>query len=98
MLIKQKSSSFSRNLTHMTFSPEVLSSVANKAKLIAENLSKNSSPGDSVIYLPGFLSRTNLKLHIFLTHRLLIKVITNLDSTKVYGHDCMPVVVLKNWT
>ena len=42
----------------------VLTSVANKAKLFAENLSKNSSLDDSGISFPGFLSRTNLRLII----------------------------------
>ena len=44
-------------------SPEVLSSVSDKAKLFAENSSKNSNLDDSGISLPVFPSRTNLKLH-----------------------------------
>ena len=44
-------------------SPEVLSSATDKAKLLAENFSKNSNLDDSGISLPVFLSRTNLKLH-----------------------------------
>ena len=43
--------------------PEVLSSASGKAKLFAENLSKNSNLDDSGISLPIFPSRTNLKLH-----------------------------------
>ena len=43
--------------------PEVLSSASDKAKLFAENFSKNSNLDDSGISLPVFLSRTNLKLH-----------------------------------
>ena len=43
---------------------EVLTSVANKAKLFAENLSKNSSLDNSGISFPGFLSRTNLRVII----------------------------------
>ena len=43
--------------------PEVLSSASDKAKLFAKNLSKNSNLDDSVISLPVFPSRTNLKLH-----------------------------------
>ena len=43
--------------------PELLSSAFDKAKLFAENFSKNSNLDDSVISLPGFPSRTNLKLH-----------------------------------
>ena len=42
--------------------PEVLSSGFDKAKLLAENFSKNSNLDDSGIYLPVFLFRTNLKL------------------------------------
>ena len=44
--------------------PEVLSSASDKAKLFAENFSKNSNLDDSGIPLPVFPSRTNLKLHI----------------------------------
>ena len=42
--------------------PEVLSSASDKAKLFAENFSKNSNLDDSAISLPFFPSRTNLKL------------------------------------
>ena len=42
--------------------PEVLSSASDKAKLFAENFSKNSNLDDSSISLPVFPSRTNLKL------------------------------------
>ena len=44
-------------------SPEVLSSASDKAKLFAENSSKNSNLDDSGIFLPVLPSRTNLKLH-----------------------------------
>ena len=43
--------------------PEVFSSASDKAKLFAENFSKNSNPDDSGISLPVFPSRTNLRLH-----------------------------------
>ena len=43
--------------------PEVLLSAFDKAKLFAENFSKNSNLDDSGISLPVFPSRTNLKLH-----------------------------------
>ena len=46
--------------------PDVLSSPSDKAKLFAENFSKNSNLDDSGISLPVFPSRTNLKLHNFL--------------------------------
>ena len=49
------------------------------------------------ICLPVFPSRTNLKLHnIYVTLKMVKKVITNLDSSKTSGPDCIPVVVLKN--
>ena len=77
--------------------PEVLSSASDKAKLFPKNFSKNSNLDDSGISLPVFPSRTNLKLHnIFITPKMVRKVITNLDSSKVSGPDCIPVVVLKN--
>ena len=76
--------------------PEVLSSASDKAKLFAKNFSKNSNL-DSGISLPVFPSRTNLKLHnISITTKMVKKVITNLDSSKASGPDCIPVVVLKN--
>ena len=77
--------------------PEVLSSASNKAKLFAKNFSKNSNLDDSGISLPVFPSKTNLKLHnISITPKMVKKVITNLDSSKASGPDCIPVVVLKN--
>ena len=52
------------NLLYLLFNgPEVLSSASDKAKLFAENFSKNSNLDDSGISLPVFPSRTNLKLH-----------------------------------
>ena len=76
---------------------EVLSSASDKAKLFAENFSKNSNLDDSGISLPVFSSRTNLKLHnISVTPKMVKKVIMNLDLSKASGPDCIPVVVLKN--
>ena len=43
-------------------SPEMLSFASDKAKLFAENFSKNSNLDDSDISLPVFPSKTNLKL------------------------------------
>ena len=77
--------------------PEVLSSTFDKAKLFAKNFSKNSNLDDSGISLPAFSSRTNLTLHnISITPKVVKKVITNLDSSKASGPDCIQVVVLKN--
>ena len=69
-----------------------------KAKLFAKSFSKNSYLDDSVISLPTFSSRTNLKLHhISITATMVKKVMTNLDSSKVSAPDCIPVVVNKNY-
>ena len=75
----------------------MLSSASDKAKLFAENFSKNSNLDDSGIFLPVFPSRTNLKLHnISITAKMVKKFIMNLDLSKASGPDCIPVVVLKN--
>ena len=75
---------------------EVLSSATDEAKLLAKNFSKNFNLNDLGISLPVFPSRTNLKLHnISETPSIVKKVITNLDLSKAYDHDCMLVVVLK---
>ena len=76
--------------------PEVLSSASDKAKLFAENFSLNSNLDDSGISLPVFPSRTNLKLHnISVTRKMVRKVVMNLDLSKAFSPDCIP-VVLKN--
>ena len=50
---------------------------------------------DSGISLPVFPLRTNLKLHnIFVTLKMVKKIIMNLDLSKASGPDCIPVVVL----
>ena len=78
-------------------SPEVLSAASDKGKLSAENFSKNSNLDDSGISLPNFPSRTNLKLHnIYVTPKMVKKVIMNLELSKASGPDCISVVVLKN--
>ena len=77
--------------------PEVLPSASDKAKLFAKNFSKNSNLDDSGISLPVFPSRSKLKLHKMpITPTMVKKVITNLDSSKMSGPDCIPVVVIKN--
>ena len=51
--------------------PELMSFASDKAKLFAENFSKNSNLDDSDISLPVFPSKTNLKLHnISVTHKI----------------------------
>ena len=75
----------------------MLSSASEKAKLFAENFSKNSNLDNSGISLPVFHSRTNLKLHnISVSPKKVKKDIMNLDLSKASGHDCVPVVVIKN--
>ena len=76
--------------------PDVLSSSSNKTKLFPKSFSKNSNFDDSGISLPVFLSRTNLKLHISITPKVVQKIIANLHSSKAFGPDCIPVVLLKN--
>ena len=98
---KKKSPLLPRNLAQIATSVlndlEVLSSACDKAKLLAENFSKNSSLDDSGISLPVFPSRTNLKQHnIYLTLKMVKNVIVNVDLSKVLGPDCIPVVVVKN--
>ena len=71
----------------------MLSSASDKAKLFAENFSKNSNLDDSSISLPVFPTRTNLKLHnIYAIPKMVKKVIMNLDWSKASGPDCIPVV------
>ena len=73
--------------------PKVLSSASDKAKLFAENFSKNPNLDDSGISLAIFPSRTNLKLHnISLTPKMVKKVMMNLDLSQPSGPDCIPVV------
>ena len=75
-------------------SPKVLSSASDKAKLFAENFSKNSNLDDLGIFLPAFPSITNLKLHsISVTPKM---ITTLLYLSKASGPDCILVVVLKN--
>ena len=75
----------------------MLSSASDKAKLFAENFSKNSNLDHSCISLPDFPTRTNLKWHnISVSPKKVEKVIMNLDLSKASGPDCIPVVVLKN--
>ena len=75
----------------------MLSSASDKAKLFAKTFSKYPNLDDSGVCLPVFPSRTNLKLdNISITPKMVKKVITNLDSSKASGPNCIPVVILKN--
>ena len=65
--------------------------------MFAKNFSKNFNCDDSDISSPIFPSRTYLKLHnISVSLKRLKKAITNLDSSKTSGPDCIPLVVIKN--
>ena len=78
--------------------PEVLSSASDKAKLTAENFSMTSNLDNSDISFLAFSSRTYLKLHnIYVTAKMVRKVVRNLDLSKASSPDCIPVVVLKNY-
>ena len=74
----------------------MLSSASDKGKLFAENIFFNSNLGDSGMPLPAFPSITNLKLHnLYVTPKMVRKVVMNLDLSKAFDSDCIPVVVLK---
>ena len=71
----------------------MLSSASDKAELLAENFSNNSNLDDSVISLPVFPSRANLKQHnISVTPNMVKKVIMNLDLSK---H--LVLIVFQSW-
>ena len=75
----------------------MLSSASDKAKLFAEKFSKNSNLDESGLSLPDFTYRPNLKLHnIYVSPKMVKKVIMNLDLSKASGIHCIPVAVLKN--
>ena len=74
-----------------------MSFASDKAKLFAENFSKNPNVDDLGIFLPVFRSRTNLKLHnISVNTEMVKKVIIKLDLSKESRPDYIPVMVLKN--
>ena len=74
----------------------MLSSASDKAKLFAENFSKNFNLDGSGISLAVFPSRTTFKLNnISVTPMMVKKVIMNLGLSKASGPDCI-LVVLKN--
>ena len=75
----------------------MLSSASDKAKLFAENFSKNFNLDGSGISLAVFPSRTTFKLNnISVTPMMVKKVIMNLGLSKASGPDCILVVALKN--
>ena len=74
----------------------LLYSTVQRCCLLHKNFFENSNLDDSDISLPDFPSGTNLKPHLSVTPNMVKKVITNLDSLKASGPDCVPMVVLKN--
>ena len=75
----------------------MLSSTSNKAKWFPNNFSKNFNLDDWSISVAAFTTRTNMKLrNISVTPKIARNVITNVDSSKVSGPDCIPVVLLNN--
>ena len=75
----------------------MLSSTSNKAKWFPNNFSKNFNLDDWSISVAAFTTRTNMKLrNISVTPKIARNVITNVDSSKVSGPDCIPVVLLMN--
>ena len=77
--------------------PDLLSFVCYKVKSFRKHFFKNFNLDDSDKSLPGVPSTTNQKLHnISVTLKTVKKIITNLDSSKASGPDCIPVVLLKN--
>ena len=112
MLMKQKHLTILRTLALRTFGelPIVFSTKVNLLyllyltvrrcfllHLLKQSCLLNSNLDDPRISLPAFPCRTNLKLHnIFLTPKMVKKIIMNLDLSKASGPDCIPVVILNN--
>ena len=70
---------------------------SNRAKLFALNFSRDFHFDESGICLSAFSPWTNLKMcNIYVTPKLVKRVMTSIDSSKASGFDCFPVVVLKN--
>ena len=87
------------NLLYLLYSTDQRSCLLHQIKqnYLLKFFSKNSDLDDSVISLPVFPSRTNLKLQsISITPKIVKKVITSFDSSNASGPDCLPVVHLKN--
>ena len=68
-----------------------------KQNYLLKTFPRTQNFDDSGISVPVFPSRTNLKWHnISITPKMVKKVITNLDSSKKSGPNCIPVGLLKN--
>ena len=76
----------------------MLSSAYEKGRLFDKIFSKNSNLDDLSIFFPAFFSRIIPKLNnILVSPKLVNKVITDLDSSKVADTDYTQVVVVKNF-
>ena len=67
-----------------------------KQNCLLQSFSRTKTLKSQVVSLHIFPSRTNLKLNISITPKMVKKVTTNLDSSKASGLDFTPVVFLKN--
>ena len=76
--------------------PEVLSSVPDKAKLFLKTFLRTLILMTGVSLYPSFLLELIWNYSISITPKMVKKVITNLDSLKASGPNCIPVVVLQN--
>ena len=66
--------------------------------MFAKNFQDSSNLDDLGISLTAFRSRTNLKIrNILVTHKLVKKVITNLNLSKASCFDCILVVVNRKY-
>ena len=82
-------------MSPLLYRSELLFSASNKAKRFAKNFSTNSNLDNSDIFLPAFLSGTDIKLHnIYVTPELVMKIIFNVDFAKASAPDLVPLVVL----
>ena len=82
--------------TKITYANKIKESHFSETFLSPKNFSENSILDDLGIYLPVFLSRTNLKQHhISVSPKMIKKVVPNLDSSKASGPDYILVVGLK---
>ena len=74
-----------------------MSSAFDKAKLFAKNVSKISDLNESGTTLSVFPSKTDVMLyHIFVTPKMIKKIIRNFHFSKASGPDGVAVVVVRN--
>ena len=76
-------------------SPELLSSASDKENCLLKTFLRTLILKIQVS--PALPSRTNLKLHIFVTTKMVKKIILNLNLSIASGPNPIPVVVLNNY-